>query len=74
VVLPFHDRIDHDGRADVRDDQEQLQEGSEEDPVIGAAVRDVADGIVQDRLERISAGIDVTIVIRYSSPKIRAIL
>jgi hypothetical protein len=28
VVLPFHDGIDDDGRADVREDEEQLQEGS----------------------------------------------
>jgi hypothetical protein len=41
----------HDRRADVGDDQDQLQERPEEDPVVRTAVRDVANRIVQDRLE-----------------------
>jgi hypothetical protein len=51
VILPLQERIHHESGADVRDDQEQLQERPPEDLVVGAAVRDVADGVVQDRLE-----------------------
>jgi hypothetical protein len=50
-VRALEERIHDDGGADVRNDQKQLQERSEEDPVVGAAVRDVADRIVQNRLE-----------------------
>jgi hypothetical protein len=51
VILPFEERIHHERRADVRDDQEQLQERPPEDLAVRAAVRDVADGVVQHRLE-----------------------
>jgi hypothetical protein len=45
------DREDHHGGADVRDDQEQLQKRSEEDPVVLSGTRDVADRVVEHRLE-----------------------
>ena len=51
VVLPLEDRIHDQGGADVRDDQDQLQERPEEDPVVGAAVRDVAGEAVEDGLK-----------------------
>jgi hypothetical protein len=41
------DRKDHDRGADVRDDEQQLQERSEEDPVVLPGTRDVANGIVE---------------------------
>jgi hypothetical protein len=45
-VLPLEDWVQHDGGADVRDDEDELQERSQEHAVVGAATDDVA-GIVQ---------------------------
>jgi hypothetical protein len=50
LALSPDDREDHDGGADVRDDQQQLQERSEDDLVVLPAARDVPDGIVEHRL------------------------
>jgi hypothetical protein len=52
-ALPPEDREQNDGGADVRDDQNQLQERSEEDAVVGAGTGDVAGGIVENRLKQI---------------------
>jgi len=51
LALPPQDREQHDGGADVRDDEEQLQERSQEDAVVGAG--DVAAGVVENRLKEI---------------------
>ena len=53
LVLAPEDREEHDGGADVRDDQEQLQECPGEDAVVGAVTGDVASGVVEDRLKEI---------------------
>ena len=50
LVPAPHDRDDHDRGADVRDDQQQLQERAEEDPVVVPGTRDVANRIVEHRL------------------------
>ena len=50
VAAP-HDRDDHDRGADVGDDQQQLEEGAEEDPLVVSGAGDVADGIVEHRLK-----------------------
>ena len=49
-ALSLDDRVNHDGRADVRDDEQQLEERSEQDPVVLPRARDVANGVVEDRL------------------------
>jgi hypothetical protein len=41
LALPLEDREQHDGRADVREDRDELQEGAERHPRLGAA-EDVA--------------------------------
>ena len=41
-VHPLEDWIEHNGGADVGDDEEQLQERSREHAVVGAATEDVA--------------------------------
>jgi hypothetical protein len=41
-VNPLEDGIEHDGGADVRNDEDQLQERSREHAVVGAATEDVA--------------------------------
>jgi hypothetical protein len=41
-ILPLDDGIEHNGGADVRDDEEQLQEHSQEHAVVGAGTDDVA--------------------------------
>jgi hypothetical protein len=56
VVLPPEDWIHDNGRADVRDDQEQLQERSEVDAIVGAGTGDVASGVVENRLEENQRG------------------
>ena len=54
LVLPLEDREQHDGAADVRDDEEQLQERSEEDGLLSAPrAGDIAGGVVEDRLKEI---------------------
>ena len=50
LTLPFHDRPQNEGRPDVRDDQEQLQQRSEVDAGVLTAPADVALGIVEHRL------------------------
>ena len=47
-VHPLDDGIEHDGGADVGDDEDQLQERAQGHAVVGAATDDVA-GIVQHR-------------------------
>jgi hypothetical protein len=47
-VLPLEDRVQHDGGADVGDDEQQLQERSKGHAGVGAATEDVT-GIVQHR-------------------------
>lgn len=50
-VLSPHDRVEHDGRSDVREDEKEVQEGSEVDLAVLPATRDVAGRIVENRLE-----------------------
>ena len=52
LVLPPHDRVDHDGCADVRDDQQELEEHAEVDLVVLTAAGDVPGWIVENRLDR----------------------
>ena len=66
-----NDWIDHDGGADVRDYEQKFQEPAEQDPVVLPGTEDVRNGVAENRL-RNAAGIDVTNVIRKSTPKIRA--
>jgi len=47
-VLPPEDREQHDGGADVGDDEDHLEERSESDAVVGAGADDVV-GVVQHR-------------------------
>jgi hypothetical protein len=51
LVLPPRDRIEHDGRTDVRDDEEELQERAQVDLVVLPATGDVTGRIVQHGLE-----------------------
>ena len=51
LVLSLHDRVEHDGRSHVREDEKELQEGSEVDLVVLPATGDVAGGVVENRLE-----------------------
>src|SRR6185312_6147616 len=50
LALSPHDRKDDDGRADVRDDEQQFQEHAEEDPVVLPDTRDVTHWVVEHRL------------------------
>ena len=50
LELPPHDRHDHDRGADVRDDEQQLQQSAEQDPLVVPCTGDVADRIVEHRL------------------------
>ena len=50
LVLPPHDRVQDNGRADVRDDQQELEEHSEIDLVVLAAAGDVRGRVVENRL------------------------
>jgi hypothetical protein len=50
LELPPHDRNDHDGGADVRDDEQQLQQGREKDPLVVPCTGDVAGRISERRL------------------------
>src|SRR4051812_21060850 len=50
LVLSSKDREDHDRGADVRDDQQQFEQGCEQDLRVMPGACDVADGMVEDRL------------------------
>jgi hypothetical protein len=72
-VNPLDDGIEHDGGANVRNDEEQLQERSREHAVVGAATEDVA-GIVHHRdVEKTNGGIEVMYVITNNTPVTSAI-
>jgi hypothetical protein len=73
-VLPLEERDQHNRGADVRDDQDQLQEHPEVDAVVGTASGDVALGVVDNGLREETAGIEVMKVMRYSAPKASEIL
>jgi hypothetical protein len=64
LVLPLEEWNQHDGGADVRDDQDQLQERPEVDAVVRTGSGDVALRIVENGLKRASAAIEVAKVIR----------
>ena len=49
-MLPLEERDQHDRGADVGDDEDQLQERAEVDPVVGTASGDVALRVVQNGL------------------------
>ena len=52
LVLSPHDRIEDNGRSDVREDEKKLQEGSQVDLVVLPAPGDVRGRIVKNRLEQ----------------------
>jgi hypothetical protein len=56
LALSLDDREDHDGGTDVRDDEQQLQQRAEEDPVVLPGTRDVANGVVEHRLVEQQSG------------------
>jgi hypothetical protein len=47
-VLSPHDRVEHDGRSHVREDEKEVQEGSEVDLVVLSATGDVASRVVEN--------------------------
>ena len=49
LVLPLEDREQHDGGADVGDDDDHLEERSEGDAAVGAGADDVV-GMIQHRV------------------------
>ena len=51
LVLPPRDRVEDDGRSDVRDDEEELQESAQVDLVVLPATSDVPDRIIENWLE-----------------------
>ena len=51
LVLPPRDRVEHNGRSDVGEDEEELQEGSQVDLVVLPAAGDVPGRIVENGLE-----------------------
>ena len=53
LVLPLEERDQHNRGADVRDDQDQLQDRPEVDAVVGTASGDVALGIVENGLKEL---------------------
>jgi hypothetical protein len=73
-VLSPHDRIEHDGGSDIRDDEQELEEGSQVDPVVLAATGDVSAGSSRTVWKRARAAMEVTNVSKKSAPKMRAIL
>ena len=50
-VLPPGDRVEGDGRSDVRDDEKELQERSQVDLVVLAVTGDVAGRVIENGLE-----------------------
>ncbi len=48
LVLPPRDRVEHDGRSDVREDEKELQEDSQLDLVVLAATGDVGGRVVEN--------------------------
>src|SRR5918994_4669746 len=52
LVLPLEERDQHNGGADVRDDQDQFQERAKVDAVVGTGSGDVALGIVENGLKQ----------------------
>jgi hypothetical protein len=63
-ALSPDNREDHDGGADVRDDEQQLREHPERDLVVLPAAGDVSDRVVEHGLVEQERGIDVTKVMR----------
>jgi hypothetical protein len=51
LVLTPRDRVEDDGRADVRDDEEELQKSTQINLVVLPATSDVPDRIIEDWLE-----------------------
>src|ERR687890_1629967 len=51
LVLPLRNRIEHDGRSDVREDEEELQEHTEIDLALAPVPRDETSRVVEKRLE-----------------------
>src|SRR4029078_3419878 len=51
LVLTPRDRVEDDGCSDVRDDEQEFEEGSQVDLVVLPATGDVADWIVENGLE-----------------------
>ena len=74
LVLSPHDRVEHDGRSDVREDQQELQERAQVDLVVLAAAGDVPGRVVENGLEENRRRIDVRNVMMKSTPKMRAFL
>ncbi len=51
LVLTPCDRVEGNGRSDVRDDEQELEEGSQIDLIVLPPTCDVSDRVVQNRLE-----------------------
>jgi hypothetical protein len=51
LVLPPRDRVEDDGRSDVRDDEKKLQEDSQVDLVVLPATSDVPGRVIENGLE-----------------------
>ena len=50
-VLSPHDRVEHNGGSDIRDDQQQLQEGAKVDLAVLPVTGDVSSRVVENGLE-----------------------
>src|SRR5688572_4860362 len=51
LVLPPRDRVEHNSRSNVREDEKELQEGSQIDLVVLAPTGDVGGRVVENWLE-----------------------
>src|SRR5919107_5325038 len=51
LVLPLRNRIEHDRRSDVREDEQELQEHTEIDLALAPVPRDETSRVVEKRLE-----------------------
>jgi hypothetical protein len=68
LVDPLDDGIEHDGRADVGDDEDQLQQLAQVRAVVGGATDDVARVVQQRSVEKKDWGIEVINVITNNTP------
>ena len=74
LVLPPRDRVEDDGGADVREDEQELQERSQVDLVVLPAAAMYPAGSSRTGWKRASAAIEVMNVMMNSTPKIRPCL
>ena len=74
LVLSPGDRVQHDGRPDVRDDEKKLQKRAQLDRRVRPATGDVPRRVIESGHVEKAAGIDVRNVMTNSTPKIRAVV